>query len=251
MLSISEVATHCGVTVRTIRHYHQMDLLPEPPRDELDHRSYGPDDLIELNRIIVLADAGVPLRDIRTVLSAEGEQRDVLLAQVDHDLEHRQAELQRTRTRLHELRDNPTFVPRSIEAYVHRLQEVGIPERWIAHERDSWILTHLLCPEWASRWLSMLTGLMADPELTALTLEVVAAEHWDPDDPRIEDLARRTADFNDRHLGTALLDADAWTLDRSVMELFEAYARHRYTTPALKTLNARVTELMSVKWSTR
>ena len=34
MLTISQLATYAGVTVRAIRHYHQIGLLPEPARGE-------------------------------------------------------------------------------------------------------------------------------------------------------------------------------------------------------------------------
>ena len=33
MLTISQLATYAGVTVRAVRHYHQIGLLPEPERD--------------------------------------------------------------------------------------------------------------------------------------------------------------------------------------------------------------------------
>ncbi|ROR55311.1 MerR-like DNA binding protein [Luteococcus japonicus] len=62
MLTISEVAQYAGVSVRAVRHYHQLGLLPEPVRDELGHRRYDAAALVMLRRISTLADAGVPLR---------------------------------------------------------------------------------------------------------------------------------------------------------------------------------------------
>ena len=35
MLTISQLASYAGVTVRAVRHYHQVGLLPEPARDAL------------------------------------------------------------------------------------------------------------------------------------------------------------------------------------------------------------------------
>ena len=46
MLVISELANLVGVTVRTVRHYHRLGLLPEPERRGNGYRSYGPADLI-------------------------------------------------------------------------------------------------------------------------------------------------------------------------------------------------------------
>ncbi len=62
MLTISEVAQYAGVSVRAVRHYHQLGRLPEPVRDELGHRRYDAAALVMLRRISTLADAGVPLR---------------------------------------------------------------------------------------------------------------------------------------------------------------------------------------------
>ncbi|HJF65313.1 MAG TPA: MerR family DNA-binding transcriptional regulator [Slackia equolifaciens] len=36
-----EVAEFAGVTVRTLRHYHQLGILPEPPRSANGYREYG------------------------------------------------------------------------------------------------------------------------------------------------------------------------------------------------------------------
>ena len=33
MLTISQLASYAGVTVRAVRHYHVKGLLPEPDRD--------------------------------------------------------------------------------------------------------------------------------------------------------------------------------------------------------------------------
>ena len=40
MLSISQLASYAGVTVRTVRHYHAKGLLPEPVRDRSGYRAY-------------------------------------------------------------------------------------------------------------------------------------------------------------------------------------------------------------------
>ncbi len=41
MLTISQLAAYAGVTVRAVRHYHQIGLLPEPERDASGYRRYG------------------------------------------------------------------------------------------------------------------------------------------------------------------------------------------------------------------
>lgn len=61
MLTISELASYAGVTVRAVRHYHAKGLLPEPHRDHSGYRGYDAGAVVELIRIRTLAEAGVPL----------------------------------------------------------------------------------------------------------------------------------------------------------------------------------------------
>ncbi|PRZ14914.1 MerR family transcriptional regulator [Nesterenkonia sandarakina] len=75
MLS-SEIAALAGVTVRTVRHYHQVGLLPEPPRSSTGYRHYDISHLVQLLRIKRLTALGVPLSELSAVLdvpsAAEG-----------------------------------------------------------------------------------------------------------------------------------------------------------------------------------
>ena len=63
MLTISRLATYAGVTVRAVRHYHQIGLLPEPERTYSGYRTYDAAAVVRLIQIRTLADAGVPLAD--------------------------------------------------------------------------------------------------------------------------------------------------------------------------------------------
>ena len=64
----NEVAKLAGVTVRTLRHYHQMGVLPEPARSGNGYRDYSAADLARVLRIKRLASLGFPLACIGTVL---------------------------------------------------------------------------------------------------------------------------------------------------------------------------------------
>lgn len=48
----SELARMAGVSVRTLRHYHAIGLLPEPPRGENGYRDYEPTHLLRLLSLI-------------------------------------------------------------------------------------------------------------------------------------------------------------------------------------------------------
>ncbi|WJZ01729.1 MerR family transcriptional regulator [Corynebacterium freiburgense] len=62
-MRISDLAEIAGVSVRTIRHYHNVGILPLPARRGA-WRNYGIDDLERLLVIRTLAEAGVPLSEI-------------------------------------------------------------------------------------------------------------------------------------------------------------------------------------------
>ena len=51
MLTISQLASYTGVTVRAVRHYHQIGLLPEPERDASGYRRYSATAVVSLIRI--------------------------------------------------------------------------------------------------------------------------------------------------------------------------------------------------------
>ena len=71
MLTISQLASYAGVTVRAVRHYHAKGLLPEPERDYSGYRRYDAKAVVELIKIRTLAQAGVPLARVQELLGAE------------------------------------------------------------------------------------------------------------------------------------------------------------------------------------
>jgi MerR family regulatory protein len=73
MLTIGQLAAYAGVTVRTVRHYHQIGLLPEPERDASGYRRYGARAVVSLIKIRTLANAGV--FDLLDALAVETDPR--------------------------------------------------------------------------------------------------------------------------------------------------------------------------------
>ncbi|OPX14301.1 MerR family transcriptional regulator, partial [Gordonia sp. i37] len=71
-MRIGQVARLAGVSTRTIRYYHRLGLLPEPPRDSNGYRSYALDDVVALLRIRRLTALGLALDEIREVLAEDG-----------------------------------------------------------------------------------------------------------------------------------------------------------------------------------
>ena len=40
MITIGQLARYAGVTIKAVRHYHKVGLLPEPERDHSGYRRY-------------------------------------------------------------------------------------------------------------------------------------------------------------------------------------------------------------------
>lgn len=86
LLTIGQLADYCGVTVRAVRHYHRIGLLAEPERDDSGYRRYGAQAVVDLTRIKVLADGGVPLSQVQTMLAADPEQFTAAIDAIDNTL---------------------------------------------------------------------------------------------------------------------------------------------------------------------
>ncbi|MEL4357699.1 MULTISPECIES: MerR family transcriptional regulator [unclassified Luteococcus] len=245
MLTIAEFARYAGVSVRTVRHYHQIGLLPEPPRDELGHRRYDARALIELRRIRTLADAGVPLNRITAILTSDAQDWPALLAEVDAELRRHQAELRRTRQRLHALRaGRDAELPDGVVTLMARLRALGCDQSQLDVEREVWLLTHLLYPDLTEAWLEQQLRLLDDPQYTALYLEVLRVRDWDPADPRLVDLAARNVDWTLSHAEEYGQWVEEWERNPRAVELLEAHTRYRYGSPAHRRLQTLIQQMM-------
>ncbi len=103
MLTIGQLASYTGVTVRAIRHYHQRGLLAEPARDASGYRRYDGRAVVELIRIKTLAEAGVPLARISELLDAEPAEFAGAITQIDQALKKKIRELAQHRHKIAEL----------------------------------------------------------------------------------------------------------------------------------------------------
>src|SRR3954471_23309812 len=79
--TVSEVARLAGVSVRTLRHYDAIGLLPPGHVAPNGYRYYGRAELLRLQRILLLRELDVPLQAIGRILA---EQDDEIAALTDH-----------------------------------------------------------------------------------------------------------------------------------------------------------------------
>jgi DNA-binding transcriptional MerR regulator len=141
MLTIGQLAAYTGVTTRAVRHYHQIGLLPEPPRDESGYRRYGASAVVTLIRIRTLANAGVPLSDLSRLLDADATEFAEAIQRIDNRLLDGIRRLETSRKQISQLAAGDNLaLPPEVGGYLDRLRGLGISERMIEGERDGWIL---------------------------------------------------------------------------------------------------------------
>ncbi|MFI9202889.1 MerR family transcriptional regulator [Streptomyces sp. NPDC053048] len=108
--SIGELATRTGLSVKAIRYYTDIGLLPTAPRSQGGHRRYPPQALEQLQLVRQLRALGVPIAAITDVATGGHRLGDLVAEQ-----------LASTQTQLAELRWR--------EAALQALEECSGPER--------------------------------------------------------------------------------------------------------------------------
>ncbi|MFB7297453.1 MerR family transcriptional regulator [Streptomyces rubiginosohelvolus] len=202
MITIGQLARYVGVSIKTIRVYHDKGLLPEPDRDASGYRRYGANDTIDLIKIRTLAEAGVPLARIRDLRSATDEEFQQALREIDNELTDRIRGLQATQGRLRELAAGQLApLPTEVGAHLVNLARWRFTPRWVGLQRDLWILVFATYPDRAVTLFHDQAEILANPALRQLFLDYDHAHDLDPDDPRINDLARRIVEATRERYG--------------------------------------------------
>ncbi|TCJ89713.1 MerR family transcriptional regulator [Nocardia alba] len=189
MLTIGQLAATAGVTVRAVRHYHQVGLLPEPERDASGYRRYPAQAAVDLIRIKTLADAGVPLSRVDALLHAQPAEFATAIGDIDAELERKIDQLAEYRHRIAELASGESlFLPAEVVALLDRMRGLGISEQRVRLERDAWVLLRALDAEAIPRRIEEKNAEFDDPETTRLYRAVDASVDWHPNDPRLDRL---------------------------------------------------------------
>src|SRR3954451_24016348 len=156
MLTIGQLASYAGVTIRAVRHYHQVGVLPEPERDASGYRSYDAGAVVRLIRIRTLAEAGVPLARVQDLLDADQATFVEGTAEIDRELRSKIRELQEHRARIAQLASGDSLaVPDEVRDYLDMVRGIGAPDALVDAERDAWILV-------AARYPAQIPAFMAD-----------------------------------------------------------------------------------------
>jgi DNA-binding transcriptional MerR regulator len=221
MLTISQLAKYAGVTVRAVRHYHQIGLLPEPARDHSGHRSYDAAAVVRLIRIHTLAVAGVPLARVQELLDASPEEFADGVQEIDKQLRAEIRRLQGTRKRLSRLAAGDHLaLPSSVVDYLDRLRGLGVEERYIELERDAWIMVAAQVPHLIDSVIAKKHEDLDDPDMVKLYSLISEALDWPPNDPR----AFEVADILERLMIRAVEAGETGTddFDDQLVDLLDA-----------------------------
>ncbi|OIJ92328.1 MerR family transcriptional regulator [Streptomyces monashensis] len=194
-VTIGQAAAFVGVTVKTVRHYHKLGLVAEPGRDSSGYRRYGSGELLQLVQVRTLATAGVPLAEIGPMLDADAARFGAALADAERQLTERIDELVARRDTLRRLADGDrALLPDRACAILDRMPGLGFSPDHVAAQREALVLARALVPQGFDGFLTQLEHGLDDPEYIDLAKRGWAAETWEPDDPRIEELATAMAD---------------------------------------------------------
>jgi len=216
MLKIGQLASYAGVTIRAVRHYHQIGLLPEPERDASGYRTYQAAAVVRLIRIRTLAEAGVPLARVRELLNADPETFAAATTEIDQQLRAQIRALQEHRRRIAQLGTGDSLaLPEEVADYLDRLRATGAPEAIIEPERDAWILMAARYPEMIQALMADKVAQLANPKTVRL-YQLIGRIAENGED---EELLSQTADLMSELLQQA---ADSGELDRQDEHLPDA-----------------------------
>jgi len=249
MLTIGRLASYAGVTIRAVRHYHQIGLLAEPERDASGYRTYDAVAVVRLIRIRTLAEAGVPLARVRELLDADPGSYDAATTEIDRQLRVRIRALQEHRRRIARLGCGDSLaVPEEVVDYLDRLRAIAAPAALIEAERDAWILM-------AARWPDAIPAIMAEKVAQLANPKVIRlyqligriAENW-----KDEELLRETADLMNELLEQAATSGeldrqDEIMPDAAFIRLMDSFADAAH--PAVARLRELIAERGWTGWT--
>lgn len=226
MLTIGQLAAYSGVTVRAVRHYHQIGLLPEPERDASGYRTYTAPDVVRLIRIRTLAEAGVPLARVQELLEAGEAEFAAAVADLDRRLRAEVRELQEHRRRIARLAAGDSLaLPPEVVAYLDRLRSLGVVPAMVEGERDAWIVIAARWPERMAEFMADKNAQLDDPRTVHLYRTLGELIEHGLDEDRLVALADLMAEQLAEYVAAGGTVADQEALaDDTVVGLLDAWA---------------------------
>ena len=190
MLTISRLAAYAGVTVRAVRHYHQIGLLPEPERSRSGYRTYDAAAVVRLIRIRTLAEAGVPLARVQELLDAGPEAFARGVRTSTRSCAPRSGGCRATANGSPGSPPESTWRSRSASWTTSTgCASLGIDERYVELERDGWIMVAAQIPEEIDAIIAAKHKELDDPDMRKLYRLISESVDWSDDEPRLVEIA--------------------------------------------------------------
>jgi DNA-binding transcriptional MerR regulator len=226
MLTIGQLAAYAGVTVRTVRHYHQIGLLPEPERDASGYRRYGAKAVVSLIKIRTLASAGVPLSQVSQMLEADAPAFAEAVQGIDRRLHDEIERLETSRKQIAQLATGDSLtLPPEVTSYLDRLRKIGASERMVEGERDGWILVAARWPDHIREIMPAKHAQLDDPRLVRLYRVLSELLESDaPDDSLVEEAADTMAGLFEQAYAAGELEFVGVARDDLAFDLLDALA---------------------------
>jgi DNA-binding transcriptional MerR regulator len=246
MLTISQLASYAGVTVRAVRHYHAKGLLPEPERDYSGYRRYDAKAVVELIKIKTLAEAGVPLARVQELLAADDEEFATAVDEIDRRLRREIRERQEHRRQIAKLAAGDSLsVPDEVVTYLDRMRAKGIPEVLVEGERDGWILMAARWPERIPEFMADKLAQLEDPRTVRLYQLIAELLEVGLDEERLNAVADLMVDLTEQAAASGELEWQQKEMnDEGFVDLVDSFASDSHP------LVQRLQEIMAERgWS--
>ncbi|MET9110708.1 MerR family transcriptional regulator [Streptomyces zhihengii] len=191
--SIQDIARRAGTTSRTLRHYGELGLLAPSRVGGNGYRYYGQEELVRLQRILLLRRLGLSLPAIAEVLAGEQETAEALrthLELLEQERERIGRQIAAVRTTLEKTTRGERLMPEEVlDGFDHTRYEQEVTERWGREAYTS-----------GDRWWRSLTdeekrGFKERQEAIAADFAAAFTAGRAPDDDEVQDIARRHCDW--------------------------------------------------------
>lgn len=155
------------MSVRTLRHYHRVGILAEPPRRSNGYREYTVHDLIRVLRIRRLSSLGIALDRMGHLLDGPDEVSEDLLNSLDSELAAQIDRLTRQRDLIARLREHNTApdLPPELAPFLALFAGPGVSPNLARFDREQSILIAHLAGEDGVAHIARLYRLLSDPEI--------------------------------------------------------------------------------------
>ncbi|GAA1170240.1 MerR family transcriptional regulator [Nesterenkonia xinjiangensis] len=172
-----DLADRASITVRTLRHYHQIGLLEEPARSSNGYRDYNTYALVRVLRIRRLVELGFSLPQISTMLEGDDPPPSALFDALDEEYATQIENLTRQRELLSHLRRYEALpdLPPEIASFHNLLRHSGLTGRAAAVDRDHTLLLMHLIGSQGQGYLTAIYELLSHPHRASAAAAAMTA----------------------------------------------------------------------------